>query len=63
MKIEIDKTKCETAGECVKICPEIFQFSSGDKKAKSKVDEIPEACMVKCLQAAEACPTNAIKLK
>ncbi|MFY9396820.1 MAG: ferredoxin [Desulfomonilia bacterium] len=63
MKAEIDEVKCETVGNCVKICPEIFRFHPGSKKAYAMVPEVPLHLQEKCIRAARACPTGAVILK
>lgn len=62
MKVNVDRIKCKTIGNCVKICPEIFRFESGSKKATTKMDKVPEELKVKCIQAANQCPTGAISI-
>jgi len=62
MKVCVDQSKCETAGICVKICPEIFSFEPGNKKAIAKVSEVPGNLEGKCREAFRKCPTGAICL-
>jgi ferredoxin len=60
MKAEVDQVKCGTIGVCVKLCPQVFRFHPGDKKAYVRVDEIPPEYEDKCIEAARKCPNNAI---
>jgi ferredoxin len=60
VKAEVDQRKCRTAGACVKICPEVFRFQEGRKRAMVMVDEIPPDLEKKCLLAAQECPQNAV---
>lgn len=60
MKAEVDQIKCGTIGICVRICPQVFRFHPGDKKAYVQVDEIPEEYWDKCVEAAQKCPNEAI---
>ena len=51
-----------TNGNCVRICPEVFQFTAGSKKATAVVNPIPEKFKERCITAARSCPQGAIKL-
>jgi ferredoxin len=63
MKVDVDQMKCGTVGICVKICPEVFRFQEGSKKATVILDPIPAAYFDKCRRAARECPNNAIIVK
>lgn len=60
MKVCVDQTKCETAGKCVQICPEVFQFQEGSKKAVAVMPDVPAALEGACRDAALLCPVGAI---
>jgi len=60
MNVCVDQTKCKTAGVCVKICPEIFTFEPGNKKAIARTMEVPKNLEKRCREAAEQCPAAAI---
>ena len=60
MKVEVDQLKCGTIGICVKICPQVFRFQEGSKKAAVILDPIPEIYWDKCLRAARECPNKAV---
>jgi ferredoxin len=62
MNVCVDQSKCRTAGVCVKICPEIFTFEPGNKKAIAKTTQVPENLEKKCREAADKCPARAICL-
>ena len=62
MNVCVDQSKCRTAGVCVKICPEIFTFEPGNKKAIAKTTEVPENLEKQCREAADKCPAKAICL-
>ncbi len=62
MKAKVDQVKCDITGRCVKICPEVFQFQVGSKKAKAPDDDIPLRFEEKCREAAEQCPVGAIEI-
>jgi ferredoxin len=63
MKMEVDQTKCGTVGVCVKICPEVFRFQEGSKKAVAVTGDIPEEFIAKCIDAIEKCPNKAIVMR
>jgi ferredoxin len=63
MKIKIDQTKCRTAGNCVMLCPNVFRFQEGSKKAKVILEKIPAELHQKCRQAARECPNDAITIE
>jgi len=62
MRVEVDQVKCGTIGRCVKICPEVFRFHPGNKKAYAVTPEVPLHLEAKCVEAAEKCPNNAISI-
>ncbi len=62
MKVVVDELKCETAGICVKECPEVFRFRQGSKRAFATEEEIPLSLQDRCRRAAESCPTKAIQI-
>ncbi len=59
MKVSIDKELCTGCELCVTTCPDLFEME--DDTAKLKVDVIPEGAEECARQAAEDCPTEAIK--
>jgi ferredoxin len=61
MKASIDKELCTGCELCVSACPDIFEVD-GDV-AKAKVDIIPEGTEECVQQAAEDCPSSAIKVE
>lgn len=60
MRVRVDQNKCMTNGECVKICPSVFRFQPGNKKAHAVVDTVPREFEPDCLKAAFACPQKAV---
>lgn len=62
MKVIVDDTQCSGAGECVRECPEVFQFREGSKKAKVIRVPVPAEYEDACLHAAEKCPSQAIRV-
>jgi ferredoxin len=62
MKIYVDPSKCRSRGECVRICPDVFRFHEGSKKAYASLDPVPPELFGACLNAAKACPEKAIVL-
>ncbi len=57
----VDKELCISCGNCVELCPDVFNW---DPDGKAEVVD-PNACDVKCdcKEAAESCPTDAITIK
>jgi len=60
MRATVDPNKCDIAGICVMICPEVFRFHEGSKKAYVTRKDIPKNLEQKCLEAAKKCPHKAI---
>jgi ferredoxin len=60
MRATVDPNRCDIAGICVVICPEVFRFHEGSKKAYVTRVEIPKNLEQKCLEAAKKCPNKAI---
>ncbi|HNY65455.1 MAG TPA: ferredoxin [Deltaproteobacteria bacterium] len=60
MRAEVDQIRCGTIGVCVKICPQVFRFHPGNKKAYVQMDVVPPEYEAKTLEAAEKCPNRAI---
>lgn len=62
MKVAVDQIKCKSTGICVKLCPEVFHFKIGNKKAEAINGEISTQFLNKCLEAQKKCPEEAIKV-
>ncbi|MGC9323668.1 MAG: ferredoxin [Desulfomonilia bacterium] len=63
MKVVVDQRKCQTVGVCVQICPEVFRFQEGSKKAIALEGDIPDRFLAQCIEAMKKCPNGAIVLK
>lgn len=63
MRAEVDITRCDSTGRCVMICPQVFEFHTGHKRAVVKLDPVPGVYRADVLKAAEACPQNAISVE
>ena len=61
MKVKIDKDLCTACGLCADTCPDVF--SMGDESAEVKVETVPSEFEDKVKEAAENCPTEAIKIE
>lgn len=57
-KVYVEKDLCIACGSCVAMCPEHFEFDD-DNLAKAINDEVNEEVK----DAANACPTEAIKIE
>ena len=60
MHVRVMENKCGTAGMCVKICPEVFRFQEGSKKAEVIMDKVPPHLVSNCCKAVDSCPNKAI---
>ncbi len=63
MNVCVDQKKCQSVGICVKICPEVFRFEVGSKKARALMHSVPAALEEKCKEAALKCPEKAILIE
>lgn len=60
MKMEVDQDLCISCGACIDLCPEVFAWNN-DEKSHVNVDEIPSELEDQAVEAADSCPTNAIR--
>ena len=58
MKAKINRKACNGDGLCVKTCPEIFKMEGNI--AKVMIPMIPELLEIKCYDAVDGCPSEAI---
>lgn len=61
MKASVDPDLCISCGACIDTCPEVFDWND-EEKAQAIVDEIPDDQEDLAKEAAEGCPTDAIKV-
>lgn len=61
MKALVDQDLCISCGACIDICPEVFEWNEEDK-AHAVADEVPDGQEDTAKEAAESCPTEAIKV-
>ncbi|MBM7855888.1 ferredoxin [Desulfohalotomaculum tongense] len=62
MKAKVDQDLCISCGACIDTCPEVFDWNDDDK-AYATVDEVPEGVEDQAREAADSCPTEAIKVE
>jgi len=62
MKAQVDPDLCIACGLCVSTCPEVFDWDD-DGKARAKDETIPSELEASAQEAAEGCPTEAIKIE
>lgn len=62
MKAVVDKEACTGCGLCEETCPEVFAMGDDDI-AVIKGDAIPGGAEETAKQAAEDCPSEAIKIE
>jgi len=60
MKVEVFDDLCISCGQCISICPEVFEWGDEDK-AVVKTDAVPSNQEQQAHEAVESCPTAAIK--
>ena len=61
MRATVDKDLCIGCGLCPDICPAVFEMDGG--QAIVKVDTVPAGAEDACREAAQQCPTEAIKVE
>jgi len=62
MRASVDPRRCDTTGICVRMCPAVFEFRPGTKKAHVKVATVPGRYKEECRRAAGRCPRDAIRI-
>jgi ferredoxin len=62
MKAIVDRDACIGCGLCPDVCPEVFEMDN-EEKAVTKVNPVPPELQDKCKEAAESCPSDAIKIE
>ncbi|HMK47059.1 MAG TPA: ferredoxin [Methanocella sp.] len=58
----IDKELCISCGNCVDICPDVFNWDVDDKAIVVDAGGCGTKCP-DCQEAADSCPTNAITIQ
>ncbi|MDD5772232.1 MAG: ferredoxin [bacterium] len=58
MKAKINRKACTGHGLCVSTCPEIFKMNGNTSKVI--IATIPELLEIKCYDAVDGCPSEAI---
>jgi len=61
MKVMVEKDLCTGCGLCIDSCPEVFEMVNDTAKAKNET--VPAGLEEKVKEAAQNCPTEAIKVK
>jgi ferredoxin len=63
VKITLDQNVCDAHGDCVVAAPDLFDLDDDDEVAKVLVPEPGEDMRTMALEAAEACPVQAITIE
>jgi ferredoxin len=61
MKVTVDFDLCASTGQCMQVCPEVFEVRS-DGYLYVLQEEPPEELHDRVREAADLCPTAAIEL-
>lgn len=61
MKVHVDSRRCQGAGLCVAVAPEVFEIQP-DGVAAALVSEVTDDLLVDAEEAVVACPTAALAL-
>ena len=62
MRVRVDQLKCRTVGVCVQLCPDVFRFQEGSKRAAVMLDPVPSSLESQCREACLKCPNQAITI-
>ncbi|MFO8007863.1 MAG: ferredoxin [Candidatus Brocadiia bacterium] len=60
MRAQVDESLCIASLRCQQLCPEVFQVVGNVSQVQ--VQHVPPEFEEACRQAAEACPSGAIRL-
>ncbi len=60
MNVVIDQEKCNGAGICVQMVPELFRFQEGSKKGIATQRTVSPSLEANVRRAAKQCPAGAI---
>ena len=63
MKVTVDLDSCDGYGECVKVCPEVFELGEEDDHVTLLVEEPDESLREQVNRAVGACPKAAISVE
>ncbi|MCS7258898.1 MAG: ferredoxin [candidate division WOR-3 bacterium] len=61
MKVSVDRELCSGCELCVTSCPDVFEMDGDVARVKSEI--VPPGAEECVAQAAEDCPTGAIKVE
>jgi ferredoxin len=61
MKVKIDPELCNGDEVCVQLCPEVFELQ--EDKAVVIMEEVPEDLQDSVKEAADSCPSEAIRIE
>ena len=61
MRVTVDDRRCIVSGTCTDLCPDVFEIG-GDGLLHVRQESPPEELRQPVIEAAELCPTGAIRL-
>jgi ferredoxin len=62
MKVQVNPELCSGSGICIETCPEMFKLDE-QGKTTAKNEQVSSEFEQACRNAAEGCPTGAIKIE
>jgi ferredoxin len=62
MRLEIDASRCEGTGFCAQLAPDVFRLDADPPVRLMSSAELSDGQVEICCEAAELCPTRAIRL-
>lgn len=61
MKTEVDQELCISCGSCVSLAPDLYDWNDEEKAEAKSGGDVPGGKEAEAKEAAESCPTEAIK--
>lgn len=62
MKVHVDEEKCVGQAMCFLVCPEMFELSDEDGRARILREDVPADLEEAVRQAERSCPEQAISI-
>ena len=62
MKATVNQKGCIRCGLCPTLCPAVFTLAEDGSPAQAITGDVPQNCQIAAQEAADACPTEAIRI-